>query len=82
MIRHPAILGALRASSTRFLCERLVPKEAGMAETDAIPPAIIGEMKALGLGGRSIPAEYGCIGLMVQEEVEGAPALGQASRAT
>jgi len=53
-----------------------------MAETDAIPPAIIGEMKALGLGGRSIPAEYGCIGLMVQEEVEGAPALGQASRAT
>jgi acyl-CoA dehydrogenase len=72
----------LRTGSTRFLCERRVPDEASIVETDAIPPAIIGEVNAPGLGGPSIPEEYGCIGLTEQEEVEGAPALGQASRAT
>ncbi|MDP6121980.1 MAG: acyl-CoA dehydrogenase family protein, partial [Rhodospirillales bacterium] len=43
----------------RFVRERLVPLEDKVAEDDAIPPEIVGEMRGLGLFGLSIPEEYG-----------------------
>ena len=69
LIRDPEILAALRANIARFVRERLVPNEALVAETDAIPAAIVAEMKALGLFGLSIPEDYGGLGLTMEEEV-------------
>jgi acyl-CoA dehydrogenase len=81
LIRDTEILAALRTSLARFVRERLVPNEAIVAETDAIPPAIIEEMKALGLFGLSIPEEYGGLGLTMEEEVEVAFEIGKTSPA-
>ena len=81
LIRDPEILAALRTSLARFVRERLVPNEAIVAETDAIPPAIIEEMKALGLFGLSIPEEYGGLGLTMEAEVEVAFEIGKTSPA-
>ena len=81
MIRDPEILAALRDNIARFVRERLIPNEAVVAETDAIPPAIIDEMKAMGLFGLSIPEEYGGLGLTMEEEVEVAFEIGRTSPA-
>jgi len=81
LIRDPEILAALRASLARFVRERLVPNEAIVAETDAIPAAIVDEMKALGLFGLSVPEEYGGLGLTMEEEVEVAFEIGKTSPA-
>ena len=53
----------------RFVRERLVPLEAEVAENDAVPAELIGEMRELGLFGLSIPEEYGGLGLSMSEEV-------------
>ena len=53
----------------RFVRERLVPLEAEVAENDAVPAGLIGEMRELGLFGLSIPEEYGGLGLSMSEEV-------------
>jgi len=81
MIRDPEILAALLDNIARFVRERLIPNEAAVAEADAIPPAIINEMKALGLFGLSIPEEYGGLGLTMEEEVEVAFEIGRTSPA-
>jgi len=81
LIRDPEIIAALRASIARFVRERLVPNEAIVAETDAIPAAIVDEMKALGLFGLSVPEEYGGLGLTMEEEVEVAFEIGKTSPA-
>jgi acyl-CoA dehydrogenase len=69
MIRDPEILEALLDSVRRFVRERLVPAEAEVAETDAIPPAIVAEMRELGLFGLTIPEAYGGLDLTMEEEV-------------
>jgi acyl-CoA dehydrogenase len=81
MIRDPDTLAALLESVARFVRERLIPNEAQVADDDAIPAAIVGEMKALGLFGLSIPVEYGGIGLTMEEEVRVAFELGRTSPA-
>ena len=81
MIRDPELLHALLDNIARFVRERLIPNEAAVAEADAIPPAIINEMKALGLFGLSIPEEYGGLGLTMEEEVEVAFEIGRTSPA-
>ena len=81
MIRDPEVLAALLDNIARFVRERLVPNEAVVAETDTIPPAIVNEMKALGLFGLSIPEEHGGLGLTMEEEVEVAFAIGRTSPA-
>lgn len=63
----------------RFVTERLVPNEALVAEEDAIPPALVGEMREMGLFGMSIPEEYGGLGLTMAEEVQAAFILGRTS---
>jgi hypothetical protein len=42
----------------RFVCERLIPLEAQVAEDDAIPTFLISEIRQMGLFGMSIPEEY------------------------
>ncbi|HEY0819129.1 MAG TPA: acyl-CoA dehydrogenase family protein, partial [Rhizobacter sp.] len=69
MIRDPEILTALVDSVRRFVRERLVPAEHEVSETDEIPPAIVDEMRELGLFGLTIPEAYGGLELTMEEEV-------------
>ena len=81
MIRDPDTLAALRDGVVRFVRDRLIPNEALVADTDAVPESIIAEMKALGLFGLSIPEAYGGLGLTMEEEVAIAFELGRTSPA-
>jgi acyl-CoA dehydrogenase len=81
MIRDPETLAALVENIAQFVRERLIPNEALVEDTDAIPGAIVAEMKSLGLFGLSIPPEYGGIGLTMEEEVAVAFELGRTSPA-
>lgn len=81
MIRDAEILDGLVETVRRFVRERLVPAEAEVEETNTIPPAIIAEMRALGLFGLSIPEAYGGLGLTMEEEVMVALELGATSAA-
>ncbi|GAB3095621.1 acyl-CoA dehydrogenase [Aestuariicella hydrocarbonica] len=81
MIRDPETLNPLLDSLARYVRDRLVPLEAQVAEDDAIPDAVIEEMKAMGLFGLTIPEEYGGLGLTMEEEVLVAMELGKTSPA-
>ncbi|MGH6992191.1 MAG: acyl-CoA dehydrogenase family protein [Caulobacteraceae bacterium] len=72
---------ALLSGIRRFVAERLRPIEAEVAEADAIPETIIGEMRALGLFGLSIPEDWGGLGLSMEEECLAAMEIGKASPA-
>ncbi|HAJ47631.1 MAG TPA: acyl-CoA dehydrogenase [Alphaproteobacteria bacterium] len=65
----------------RFVRDKLVPIEAEVSETDAVPERIVGEMRQLGLFGLSIPVEYGGLGLSKEDEVLVCFELGQTSPA-
>jgi acyl-CoA dehydrogenase len=65
----------------RFVAERLRPLEAKVAEDDAMPDDVLAEMKALGLYGLSIPAEYGGLDLSMEEECLVGIELGRTSPA-
>jgi len=65
----------------RFVAERLRPLEAQVSADDAIPDAVVEEMKELGLFGLSIPEEYGGIGLSMAQECAVAYELGQTALA-
>ena len=65
----------------RFVAERLRPLEAKVAEDDAMPDDVLDEMKALGLYGLSIPAEYGGLDLSMEEECLVGIELGRTSPA-
>lgn len=81
MIRDAEILDGLVETVRRFVRGRLMPAEAGVEETNTIPPAIIAEMRGLGLFGLSIPEEYGGLGLTMEEEVNVTLELGYTSAA-
>ena len=81
MIRDQETFPLLIDSLARFVRERLVPHENEVAETDAIPSALVEEMRALGLFGLCIPEEFGGLGLTMEEEVRVAFELGQTSPA-
>lgn len=68
-------------SLRRFVRERLRPLEATVAEADEVPPAIILEMREMGLFGLSIPPAYGGLGLSMEEECLTAIECGGASPA-
>lgn len=63
----------------RFVKERLIPNEALVADEDAIPAALVQEIREMGLFGMSIPEEFGGLGLSMAEEVQAAFVLGQTS---
>ncbi|HEY4353246.1 MAG TPA: acyl-CoA dehydrogenase family protein [Paraburkholderia sp.] len=81
MIRDQETLNLLLDSITRFVRERLVPNEEIVAQTDQIPPALLQEMKDLGLFGLCLPEAYGGLGLTMEEEVLVAFELGKTSPA-
>ena len=66
---------------SRFVSERLIPREAEVVETNAIPDDVVREMKDLGLFGLSISEDYGGLGLSMEEEVRVVFELGRASPA-
>jgi acyl-CoA dehydrogenase len=69
MIRDQETLSILLDSIARFVREVLIPAEHEVAETDTIPPAIVAQMRELGLFGLSIPEAYGGLQLTMEEEV-------------
>jgi acyl-CoA dehydrogenase len=81
MALDPDVFAQLLEVVRRFVKERLVPLEAKVAEEDAIPPALIQDMRELGLFGLSIGEDYGGLGLNMEEEVRVVFELGQASPA-
>lgn len=81
MIRDEETLNILLDSIARFVREVLVPNEALVAETDTIPPAIVAQMRALGLFGLSIPEAYGGLELSMEEEVRVAFEIARTSPA-
>jgi acyl-CoA dehydrogenase len=52
----------------RFVNDVCVPNEQLVSETNAIPEAIVQQMRELGLFGLSIAEEYGGLGLTMEEE--------------
>ena len=81
MIRDAETLNVLLDSLRRFVKERLVPREAEVAEADAIPADIQQEMRELGLFGLTLPEAYGGLGLTMEEEVLVTFELGKTSPA-
>src|SRR3989304_267319 len=78
---HPPPLSQLRETVRRFVRDRLIPNERKVEESDAIPPDIVADMRALGLFGLTIPEEYGGLGLNTEEEVQIVYEIAQASPA-
>ena len=68
MIRDPETFNILLDTLRRFVRERLIPAEQQLVDNDEIPPAIIAEMREMGLFGLTIPVEYGGLGLTTEEE--------------
>lgn len=68
MALDPETFDALIDTVRRFVTERLRPLESEVEAADAIPDAIVEEMKALGLFGLSIAEDYGGLGLTMVEE--------------
>jgi acyl-CoA dehydrogenase len=64
-----------------FVRREVLPAEAGIDETDEIPPRLITQAKEMGLYGYALPAEYGGLGLSVTQQVRVAIELGYASPA-
>ena len=70
MALDPDTLAQFLETIRRFVRERLVPAEEGVAESDRVPPGIIAEMRQLGLFGMTIPERHGGLGLSMSEEVQ------------
>ena len=67
MIRDPEQMRSLLAEIRRFVLEECIPVEAAIDRDDEIPEALVQRMRALGLFGHSIPAQYGGGGLSTEE---------------
>lgn len=81
MIRDAETHRLMLDTVSRFVRERLIPAERDVAETDAIPEAIVDEMREIGLFGLTVPEEFGGFGLTMEEEVEVMMELTRASPA-
>ncbi|WP_375286531.1 acyl-CoA dehydrogenase family protein [Sphingomonas sp.] len=81
MALDPETFDALIDTIRRFVAERLRPLEAQVEEDDAIPSAIVAEMKDMGLFGLSIAEEHGGLGLTMAEEVRVAMEFGRTTPA-
>lgn len=81
MALDPDTQEQLIAGIRRFVDEKLIPREAEVAETDRMPDDVIDGMRGMGLFGLSIPEEYGGLGLTTEEEVLVAFEVGRAAPA-
>ncbi|CAG2155506.1 Acryloyl-CoA reductase (NADH) [Cupriavidus campinensis] len=79
MIRDPEVFDPFLHALQRFVRERLVPREAEVAERDEVPGDIVDAMAAQGMFGYSIPEEYGGAGMTTEELVQAAMMLSQCS---
>jgi acyl-CoA dehydrogenase len=70
MALDPQTLREFLDTIARFVRERLVPAEAEVAESDHVPPAIVAEMRRLGLFGMTIPEAHGGLGLSMSDEAQ------------
>jgi acyl-CoA dehydrogenase len=77
VIRDPQGFDAYLASLRRFCRERLVPREAEVAQADEVPADLVQAMAAQGLFGYSIPEAYGGAGMTTEELVLAAMELSQ-----
>ncbi|HVI99718.1 MAG TPA: acyl-CoA dehydrogenase family protein [Sphingomonas sp.] len=77
----PETFDALIGTVRRFVAERLRPLEAQVEAADAVPEAIVQEMRALGLFGLSIDERYGGLGLTMAEEARVAIEFGRTTPA-
>ena len=68
------LLDLLRA----FIRREVMPAEAGIDESDEIPPRLVEQAKEMGLYGYALPAEYGGLGLSVDQQVRLTMELGYA----
>ena len=64
-----------------FIRREVMPAEAGIDETDEIPPRLIAQAKELGLYGYALPSQYGGLGLSVEQQVRVTIELGYTSPA-
>jgi acyl-CoA dehydrogenase len=64
-----------------FIRQEVMPAEVGIDESDEIPARLIAQAKEMGLYGYAIPAEYGGLGLSVEQQVRVAIELGYTSPA-
>jgi acyl-CoA dehydrogenase len=71
------LLDLLRA----FIRREVMPAEAGIDESDEIPARLIEQAKEMGLYGYALPAEYGGLGLSVDQQVRLTIELGYTSPA-
>jgi len=81
MALDPETFAALIETVRRFVAERLRPLEAAVEAADAIPDAVVREMRDLGLFGLSIAPTYGGLGLTMAEETRVAIELGHTTPA-
>ncbi len=65
----------------RFVADRLRPLEGEVEANDAIPDAVVQEMREMGLFGLSIAEEYGGLGLTMLEEAKVAIEMGRTTPA-
>ena len=66
MIRDPDSFQLLLDTIARLVREKLIPREAEVAETDEIPADIMADMRRMGLFGLTIPEAYGGLGLTTE----------------
>ena len=64
-----------------FIRREVMPAEAGIDESDEIPPRLIAQAKEMGLYGYALPSEYGGLGLSVEQQVRVTIELGYTSPA-
>ena len=64
-----------------FIRREVMPAEAGIDESDEIPARLIAQAKEMGLYGYALPAEFGGLGLSVQQQVLVTMELGYTSPA-
>jgi acyl-CoA dehydrogenase len=64
-----------------FIRREVMPAEAGIDESDEIPDRLIAQAKEMGLYGYALPAEFGGLGLSVQQQVLVTVELGYTSPA-
>ena len=81
MALDPETFDALIDTVRRFVTERLRPLEAQVEADDAIPEAVVQDMRDMGLFGLSIAEEHGGLGLTMLEEAKVAIEMGRTTPA-
>jgi acyl-CoA dehydrogenase len=75
----PEAFDAFLQTLRRFVREKLVPREAEVAERDEVAQDLVDAMAAQGMFGYSIPEQYGGAGMTTEELVLAAMELSQCS---